>query len=102
MTVDPFWEAAFEELDSPDPFGAAAEEVRDLVPLLPKEAAVLDLGCGEGRNALHLAEQGLHVTAVDVSPAAIRKLERHARRKGLDIETEVQDLRAYSLKGTTI
>jgi SAM-dependent methyltransferase len=32
---------------------------------------VLDVGCGAGRAALHLQEQGFHVVAIDISPAAI-------------------------------
>lgn len=33
---------------------------------------VLELGCGPGRNAIYLAEQGCEVDAVDVSDTAIR------------------------------
>lgn len=33
---------------------------------------VLDIGCGAGRHALRLQKQGLKVTAIDVSPLAIR------------------------------
>ena len=33
---------------------------------------VLDVGCGEGKNAAFLAGYGAEVTAIDVSPAAIR------------------------------
>lgn len=36
-----------------------------------KEA--IDLGCGIGRNALYLAEQGYHVTAVDFAESALEK-----------------------------
>lgn len=32
---------------------------------------VLDIGCGAGRHALHLQEQGLDVTGIDVSPGAV-------------------------------
>ncbi|MFD7745463.1 class I SAM-dependent methyltransferase [Streptomyces sp. NPDC059698] len=38
-------------------------------PIAPGRA--LDLGCGPGRNALHLAALGFDVDAVDLSPAAI-------------------------------
>jgi 2-polyprenyl-3-methyl-5-hydroxy-6-metoxy-1,4-benzoquinol methylase len=34
-------------------------------------AAVLDAGCGEGRNAAHIARLGARVTALDVSQLAI-------------------------------
>ena len=39
--------------------------------LLPGRA--IDLGCGEGDNAIFLAEHGFQVTAVDFAPSAIAK-----------------------------
>lgn len=38
----------------------------------------LDLGCGPGRNALHLASHGYEVDAVDLSPAALSWAEDRA------------------------
>lgn len=43
----------------------------------------LDLGCGEGGDAVWLAEQGWTVTAVDISPTAIARGEAAARDRGL-------------------
>jgi tellurite methyltransferase len=63
-------------------------EVADLVP--PGRA--LDLACGAGRNALHLAALGWHITAVDSSPAAIRVLR--GRAAGLPIDAQIADLEA--------
>src|SRR5882672_8732881 len=43
---------------------------------------VLDVGCGNGRNAVYFASQGAHVLAIDSSPAAIgmtRDLVKKAR-----------------------
>jgi len=40
---------------------------------------VLDIGCGAGRHALHLQEQGFAVTGIDLSPLAISV----CRRRGL-------------------
>ncbi len=34
----------------------------------------LEVGCGTGRDAFHLAERGVHVVATDVSPGMIRQL----------------------------
>lgn len=45
---------------------------------------VLDLGCGAGVTALHLAQRGATVLAVDNSATAIRHLETVCRRHGLD------------------
>lgn len=43
--------------------------------------AALDLGAGEGRNALWLAENGWHVTAVDFSAVAIDRARGLARER---------------------
>ena len=67
---------------------------------LPHGAKVLDLGCGEGRNALFLAQNGLDVTAVDISETGIDKLRRLADQKGLLVATEVQDMREYTFRDT--
>jgi tellurite methyltransferase len=91
----PFWEASFSQLDAVNTFGEPAEELVSLAGLLPAGAKVLDIGCGEGRNALYLAEQGLHVTAIDVSAAGIAKLKHFADQKGLCVTAEVRDMKRY-------
>lgn len=53
---------------------------------------VLDLGCGTGEDALHFAERGLNVTAIDVSPRMIAELTRKA---GNTVHSEVADMRTY-------
>lgn len=56
--------------------------VKEALPFLVP-GRVLDLGSGEGRNALFLAHRGFDVTAVDISPEAIADLTRYAARAGL-------------------
>lgn len=53
---------------------------------------VLDLGSGEGRNALWLAEQGHRVTALDLSQVAIDKARVMAADAGLGIDFWAVDL----------
>jgi SAM-dependent methyltransferase len=55
--------------------------VREAGPLPPGTA--LDLGCGEGGDAIWLASQGWEVTAVDVSDTALRRGAEHARDAGV-------------------
>lgn len=58
-------------------------------PLLVREAAdltpgtALDLGCGEGGDAIWLARQGWRVTAVDVSQVALDRAAGHAADAGV-------------------
>ena len=54
----------------------------DVVGSLPP-GKVLDLGCGEGGDAVWLAEQGWRVTAADVSATALSRAAERAELKGL-------------------
>ena len=42
--------------------------------------SALDIGCGEGDDALWLAARGWEVTGVDLSPTAVGRLRDGARR----------------------
>ncbi len=97
MDPRPFWETAFEDVDAPSPFGPPSQELVELLPLLPKNGSVLDLGCGDGRNTLFFARHGCKVKAVDISPAAISKLSILAEREHLAVNACVSDLRDYHI-----
>jgi SAM-dependent methyltransferase len=60
----------------------------------------LDLGCGEGRNAVWLAAQGWEVTAVDFSRVGVAKGERLADRHGVTVEWRVADVTAWTPSDT--
>ncbi len=55
----------------------------DLEALIPRSGTALDVACGTGSQALWLAERGLHVVAIDVSPVAIATLRAAATDLGL-------------------
>jgi SAM-dependent methyltransferase len=55
--------------------------------------AVLDLGCGAGRDAVFLAGCGHPVTAVDRLPEALEKARALAERCSVALETRCADLR---------
>jgi tellurite methyltransferase len=59
--------------------------VTALVPMLKARGAqrVLDLGCGVGRHALHFAEQGFSVDAIDGAGAGLDFARREAAARGL-------------------
>ncbi len=57
--------------------------------------AVLDLGCGTGRVALHLARRGHEVLGLDVDPELLAQLERRAA--GLPLRAHLADARDFEL-----
>jgi SAM-dependent methyltransferase len=59
---------------------------------------VLDLGSGEGRNAVFLAEQGCDVTAVDQSTVGLQKTERLAAERGVRVTTMQADLAQFEIR----
>lgn len=61
-----------------------------------KKGNVLDLGVGEGRNALFLAKHGFDVTGVDFSREGIKKFEDIAKKQNLKIKGLVGDLRKFN------
>ncbi len=58
----------------------------------------LDAGCGEGRNAIWLAERGWEVEAVDFSSVAIEKARQIARRRNARVDFRVGDMRFAALR----
>ncbi len=73
------------------------------LPHLPRGRA-LDLACGAGRNAMHLAGAGYRVDAVDISEVALQRAahaarERHLQVRGIAGDLDVAELetRAYDV-----
>lgn len=69
-----------------------AGEVKRLKP-----GKALDVACGEGRNALWMAEQGWSVTAIDFSEVAIEKAKRIAKRRGIELNWMIEDISRFPL-----
>lgn len=60
--------------------------------LLPTEGIALDLACGQGGNALFLAQLDLDVQAWDASPVAIDQLKKLAKLNKLNIDAQVHNV----------
>lgn len=87
--------------ETPDALGEpSANFVRFFQKLNRTGLRVLDIGCGQGRDAIFIAELGHHVTGVDISANGIRDLNTAAKRRGLDISGITSDLRSYEPTNT--
>lgn len=83
LAVQAEWDRRYldrEQLWSGQPNGALVTEVNGLAP-----GRVLDVGCGEGADAVWLARQGWDVTALEVSGVALQRAVEHARDADVEI-----------------
>jgi 2-polyprenyl-3-methyl-5-hydroxy-6-metoxy-1,4-benzoquinol methylase len=90
MSTSSHWETAYQEADSlfglhPD---STLVEHASLVP----EGKVLDLGMGEGGNALFFAKRGYDVQGIDISSTAVNRALEHASSRSLRLQAEVADI----------
>ncbi|WP_405745877.1 class I SAM-dependent methyltransferase [Streptomyces sp. NBC_01525] len=89
-TTDPtrFWEDRYRDSDrvwSGNPNPLLVREAGDLTP-----GTALELGCGEGADAVWLAGRGWHITGVDISATALRRAAAHAAAAGVAARTTWQ------------
>ncbi len=74
---------------------------RQVCELIPPESArggrLIDLGAGEGRDAVRFAAHGFTVTAVDVSLPGLEKATRWAQEEGLPLETVQASILDYRI-----
>jgi SAM-dependent methyltransferase len=90
VSAEEFWEefyAGGRARWSGEPNASLVEEVSGLTP-----GTALDLGCGQGGDAIWLAAQGWEVTATDISATALEVAARHAAEAGVTVTWERHDL----------
>ena len=73
-----------------------SEVLEAMESLSPGKA--LDLGCGQGRNALFLAQHGFEVTAVDQNELALEILQRIVEQEDLEMTVGLYDINSANLK----
>jgi trans-aconitate methyltransferase len=76
-----FWDEFYNERQRVWSGKPNASLVREISLVAPGRA--LDLGCGEGADAIWLAARGWTVTAVDISAVALDRAAQHAREAGV-------------------
>jgi SAM-dependent methyltransferase len=90
MTDATYWDTRYAESTAVWSGNANAALVAEVATLTPGTA--LDLGCGEGGDAIWLARQGWTVTATDISAVALEKAAAHAAEAGVTVDFQRHDL----------
>jgi SAM-dependent methyltransferase len=91
------WDARYSSADrvwSGEPNGALVAEAADLPP-----GRALDVGCGEGADAVWLATRGWQVTALDISRIALDRTRRHAAEAGVHVDVRHGDFVEVDVSG---
>lgn len=65
-----------------------------------KPCKVLDLGCGQGRNALFLAQHGFDVTAVDQNELSLEILQSIVEQEDIEMPVGLYDINSASIGQT--
>lgn len=58
----------------------------------PTKGKILDIACGDGRNAIYLARLGYEVIALDFCEEALNRLNYFIEKESLKIQTKLLDL----------
>ena len=93
----------YEEFRDPETYDLECDAFDADMPIIEQWAArlggpLLDLACGTGRMAIHLAAQGYEVTGVDLVPEMIGRARQKAAAQAVSIEWVVADARDFHLQ----
>jgi len=78
-------------------FGDTYQELLDYFSTLDKNLKVLDLGVGQGRDALPISRLGFDVTGVDISEVGINQMNKVAKEENLQCKGIVEDMYQYDV-----
>jgi SAM-dependent methyltransferase len=99
QAIDPevrhYWNSVFSDSKASfnrDPSRLLVEAIQDRKPGL-----ALDLGMGQGRNAIFLAQQGWRTTGVDISDVAVEQAQARARQLGVNLDTVIDSADHFDL-----
>ncbi|MBN1592835.1 MAG: methyltransferase domain-containing protein [Candidatus Coatesbacteria bacterium] len=72
---------------------SSCEKLLEIFGPIEGRPKLLDLGCGEGRNAIHLAKHGFEATGLDKSRNGLKKTLELASSVGLEVKTILGDIK---------
>lgn len=73
-------------------FGEPYKELVAFFEKYPLKGELLDVGCGQGRNAIPLAKMGYKVTAIDNAKIGVDQMKENALKEKLNITARVEDI----------
>ena len=83
----PDWNARYQQGDTPWDSGIRSRELARIVnDRLVNPCRMLEIGCGTGTNSVFLAQQGFDVTAIDLSPDALKLAQKKANDAGVQVK----------------
>ena len=80
---------------TPNLFGHAYPELIDFFNQYKPKGRLLDLGCGQGRNAVPLARLGYKVSGIDISHVGIDQIKAVSYQEELHIDVWVDDIYTF-------
>jgi SAM-dependent methyltransferase len=89
------WDKVYQSADAKIPVNPSALVLETTANLKPGLA--LDVGMGNGRNAVYLARKGWKVTGIDISAAALKQAQAEAAKLKVDLDARVGDIEKIDL-----
>lgn len=103
MNQDAIWSQRYRDAGDDYLFGTAPNRfMAHRADLFLPGQSVLSVADGEGRNSVWLAEQGLAVTAIEISAVAVDKARRLARTRQVEVDFQVADMFAPDWPPSTL
>ena len=101
-TKKPFWDDTYKDREALSTFGNGqpSSEIVDIASKLDYGASILDIGCGDGRNSLFLAQKGFKVDAFDISETGIEKIKYLAKKENLKINAFLCDMNDFEFENS--
>jgi SAM-dependent methyltransferase len=96
-----WWNGFYEDRAKPCPFFVASPDenlVRWVDDALVRPGKAVDLGCGNGRNAIFLARRGFAVEGVDYAQTAIDWAHERVREAGVAVRLRCESVFALALE----